>query len=645
MKIILKDLITHWFMPWWIIYAFDLFVVLMAFGFSVLLRFNFNISLYQSAIQPNQIFIVAGIYLVSFFIFKPYLGIIRHSTTKDILLVIYAISTGSGTIFIASFISRFFFHNLFIPYSIIIIHFAIVSFILINSRIIIKTIYYKLQQRKNIQTNIMIFGAGEMGQITCNALARDENLNINMVGYIDDNKLLQNKRTGGYNIFSPEKAFNKIIPQNNVNEIIFAIDKSKIKMSRKREIIDICLENKILVKEIPNVHTWINNTLDIRKIKKISIEDLLGRDSIKLNTKRIKDELSNAVILVTGAAGSIGSEIVRQLMIFKTQKVILLDQAETPLFNLQNELLSKYARSNFEMVICDVSNQHRMEQVFDLYKPEIVFNAAAYKHVPMMEENPYEAINVNVKGTKIIADLCVENRVKKMVMISTDKAVNPTSVMGASKRLCEIYIQSLSQKKGINTKFITTRFGNVLGSNGSVVPIFKKQIENGGPITVTHESITRYFMTIPEACQLVLEAATMGKGGEIFVFDMGQPVKIIDLARKMISLSGFEPQLDIKIKIIGLRPGEKLHEQLLATEENLLPTHNEKILIGNNVKFDFVKINNKILDLISCLDILNDEQLVEKMKKILPEFISQNSKFCSKNFQNTFSTNEKILLK
>ena len=623
-------------MPWWIIYVFDLFIVFMAFWLSVLLRFNFNILLSQSAIQTNQVFIVEGIFLVSFFIFKPYLGILRHSTTKDISLVIFAISAGSGTIFVASLISRLLFHSLFIPYSITIIHFAIVSFILINSRLFIKTIYYKLQQRNKMQTNIMIFGAGELGQVTCNALTKDENLNTNMIGFIDDNKSLQNKRTGGYNIYSLNKAINKIIPQNNVEEIIFAIDKSKIKISRKREIIDLCLENKILVKEIPNVHNWLNNQLDIRKIKKITIEDLLGRDSIKLNTEKIENELKNAVILVTGAAGSIGSEIVRQLMTFKTKKVILLDQAETPLFNLQNELISKYAASNFEIVICDVSNQHRMKQVFDLYKPEIVFNAAAYKHVPMMEENPYEAINVNVKGTKIIADLCVKNNVKKMVMISTDKAVNPTNVMGASKRLCEVYIQSLSQKKGIKTKFITTRFGNVLGSNGSVVPIFKKQIEEGGPVTVTHQSITRYFMTIPEACQLVLEAATMGNGGEIFVFDMGQPIKIIDLAKKMISLSGAEPQLDIKIKITGLRPGEKLHEELLAKEENLLPTHNEKILIGNNVKFDFNKINSAILDLISSLDDLSDEELVMKMKMILPEFISQNSKFCINNVQNAF---------
>jgi FlaA1/EpsC-like NDP-sugar epimerase len=353
---------------------------------------------------------------------------------------------------------------------------------------------------------------------------------------------------------------------------------------------------------------------------------LLGRNSIQLDRKKIEQGLKESVVFVTGAAGSIGSEIVRQLIHFKVQKIILLDKAESDLYDLQQEIISNSEHTNFEVIVGDVTNKSKLRKIFAEYSPTIVFNAAAYKHVPLMEEFPSEALRVNVGGNKIMADLSIEFGVEKFVFISSDKAVNPTNVMGTTKRISEMYIQSLAQSGKFSTQFIITRFGNVLGSNGSVVPLFKKQIEKGGPVTITHKDITRYFMTIPEACQLVLEAGFMGKGGEIFVFDMGEPVKIYDLAAKMISLSGFVPNQDIEIKITGLRPGEKLYEELLDNKEEVLKnTHNEKIMIGKDRKHDFEDMNNKIIDLLTAMDSLTRNKLVEKMMYIVPEFISMNS--------------------
>ncbi|PLW93230.1 MAG: polysaccharide biosynthesis protein [Marinilabiliales bacterium] len=369
----------------------------------------------------------------------------------------------------------------------------------------------------------------------------------------------------------------------------------------------------------------MGNKLEANHFKVIEIEDLLGRDAISLDKDKIKEGVKSAVVLVTGAAGSIGSEIVRQLISFKAKQVILLDQAESPLYDLQNEIIAANNNPSFEVVIASVTNKKKIRRVFEKYHPNIVFNAAAYKHVPLMEAFPGEALRVNIGGTKILADLSVEFGVEKFVFISTDKAVNPSNVMGASKRLSEMYIQSLAQNNGISTKFITTRFGNVLGSNGSVVPLFKKQIEAGGPVTVTHKEIERFFMTIPEACQLVLEAGFMGKGGEIFIFDMGDPIKIINLAEKMISLSGLVPNKDIEIKVTGLRPGEKLYEELMNGKEELQPTYNDKIMIGKFEEHNYLKINWAIIKLLNLVDELEDSELVAQLKAIVPEFVSKNS--------------------
>ncbi|MGV8093726.1 MAG: UDP-N-acetylglucosamine 4,6-dehydratase family protein [Mangrovibacterium sp.] len=382
------------------------------------------------------------------------------------------------------------------------------------------------------------------------------------------------------------------------------------------------------VKEVPPIKDWIGGRFSTKQIREVSIEDLLGRDPIWLDMEGVASGLKDTVVLVTGAAGSIGSEIVRQLMSFDCRKVILLDQAESALYDLQNELLKSYRASRFEAVIASVIDRYRMHQVFETFKPQYVFNAAAYKHVPMMEDAPYQAVRVNIGGTALLADLSVESGVKKFVMISTDKAVNPTNVMGASKRICEIYVQALAQSGLTKTQFITTRFGNVLGSNGSVVPLFRKQIAEGGPVTVTHPEIIRYFMTIPEACQLVLEAGFMGKGGEIYVFDMGDPVKIYDLAVKMIILAGLKPDVDIPIVFTGLRPGEKLYEEPLADEENTVKTHHPKIKTAKGRSHDFTIVKMEVDELLKAIQTEPETQLVQLMKKLVPEYISQNSKYC-----------------
>ena len=381
------------------------------------------------------------------------------------------------------------------------------------------------------------------------------------------------------------------------------------------------------VLNVPPVTNWINGELSFKQIKKVQIEELLEREPIQLDKEDIQLQLTGKVILVTGAAGSIGSEIVRQLIRFHPKNIILLDQAESPLYDMEMELHDKYKLQPYEIVMGDIRNKERMENVFRTFHPQIVFHSAAYKHVPMMENNPSESILTNVLGTKTIADLSVEYKVEKFVMVSTDKAVNPTNVMGASKRIAEIYTQSLNKTSA--TKFITTRFGNVLGSSGSVIPRFRQQIESGGPVTITDPEITRYFMTIPEACQLVLEAGTMGKGGEIFIFDMGDSVKIYDLAVKMIKLSGLVLDKDIRIVYTGLRPGEKLYEELLADHENTLPTHHNQILIAKVKEYDFDSVSNSINDLITLFDKQDNNSIVKKMKELVPEYKSNNSIYVS----------------
>jgi FlaA1/EpsC-like NDP-sugar epimerase len=472
-----------------------------------------------------------------------------------------------------------------------------------------------------IQESVIIYGAGVSGLITKRTLEKDTRNNQIAAAFIDDNEKLQGTRIEGVKVYSAQQ-LSKLQSELNAKTLIVAIQVPDVEKMQK--VIDEAIALKLTIQKVPNPKSWINGVFSPRQLKKIKIEDLLGRETIVLKNNQLSLEISTGTILVSGAAGSIGSGLVQQIAPFNPRNIILLDQAESPLFDLQFELNQHFSNLRFEVVVGDICNQERMHKLFQTYKPNIVFHAAAYKHVPMMELNPAEAVHTNVQGTKILADLSIEFGIKKFIMISTDKAVNPTNVMGASKRIAEMYVQKLNDQK--TTQFITTRFGNVLGSNGSVIPLFQKQIENGGPVTVTDERITRYFMTIPEACQLVLEAATMGKGGEIFVFEMGNSIKIAELAKKMIQLSGLEIGKDIELKFTGLRPGEKLYEELLANEENTIPTHHQKILIAKTRVESDEQMKNiqKLVDL--CI-LQDNTAIVKQMKYIVPEFISNNSEF------------------
>jgi FlaA1/EpsC-like NDP-sugar epimerase len=494
--------------------------------------------------------------------------------------------------------------------------------LIIGFRFAVKIFYIESINKINAKNKerVLIYGAGVSGLITKRTIEKDSESPFEVVGYIDDNLKLKNTRLQGTKIFS-SLDIEKIIQTKKINKLIVAIQKPNYE--KQKVILDTCLKNSVSVLQVPSSKSWINGDFTTSQIKNIKIEDLLGRNPIYLQPEKIQKELNNQIILVSGAAGSIGSGIIKQLVHYKPKLVILLDQAESALYDLEQELNFNFPEFNFSIVVGDISNFKRMERLYDFFKPNYVFHAAAYKHVPLMEDNPSEAIYTNILGTKNLVDLSIHYKVNKFVMISTDKAVNPTNVMGASKRIAEIYAQS---NKNSTTKFITTRFGNVLGSNGSVIPLFKKQIEQGGPITITDKRVTRFFMTIPEACQLVLEACSMGNGGEIFVFDMGESVKIIDLAKKMIKLSGLIEGKDIEIKVTGLRPGEKLYEELLAKDENTIPTHHPKILIAK-VRESNDNIKEKIEELISLYDMQNNQNIVKLMKEIVPEYISNNSEF------------------
>jgi FlaA1/EpsC-like NDP-sugar epimerase len=537
--------------------------------------------------------------------------------------IFVVILSGSFLLFALNIISlNYILGYYFIPNSVIIIDALVSLFVMITSRLAVKALYSEIKNPTKEKINVLIYGAGEAGIITKRTLDRDAAIKYKAVAFIDADEDKLGRSIEGVFIF-PQSKMPELIKEYEIELVIIAIQ--KISSQKKNEITDLCLENNVKVLTVPPVTNWINGELSFNQIKSIKIEDLLERDPIKLDDLAISAQLKNKVVLITGAAGSIGSELARQCANYSPKKIYLLDQAESPLHELELEFNEKFKDTAFEVVIADIRNVERLKHVFKSFEPQIVFHAAAYKHVPMMENNPSESIFTNILGTKNTADLANEFKVERFVFVSTDKAVNPTNVMGASKRIAEIYIQSLGKKS--QTKFITTRFGNVLGSNGSVIPRFKKQIEDGGPITITHPDITRYFMTIPEASQLVLEAGSIGKGGEIFVFNMGKSVKILDLARKMILLSGLKENRDIKIIFTGLRPGEKLFEELLADTENTLPTHHDQILIGKVREYDYEEVKNIINELIKLFNTQNNELIVQRMKDLVPEFKSNNSVF------------------
>ncbi|MBK7967758.1 MAG: polysaccharide biosynthesis protein [Bacteroidetes bacterium] len=610
-------------LPRGIIFLLDMGIVSVSLIVAYFVRFNFTIPPVEVATFYYVIPSFIAVRALCFYIFKTYSGIIRYTSTKDVQRIVSTLLAGSVFFSIINPISFYITGNYVLPYTIIIIEFLLSVFIMTSTRMLIKILYMETMNPSKEKTNVIIFGAGEAGVIAKRTLDRDAGSKYKVLAFVDDNYKKSGKKVEGVSIYDTDEDLERLLAENEVQHLIISIQ--NLAPARKQEIVEMCLRHHTKVLTVPPVTNWINGALSFKQIKKIRIEDLFERDPIRLDTAAITSQLTGKTILITGAAGSIGSEIVRQVLRFNPAKVIMLDCAESPMYDLELETSEMRQGKVTEPVIADIRNHDRMLNVFRTFRPQIVFHAAAYKHVPMMENNPSEAILTNVKGTRITAELSDEFGVEKFVMVSTDKAVNPTSIMGATKRIAEIYIQSLNKKS--KTKFITTRFGNVLGSNGSVIPRFNKQIESRQPITITHPEITRFFMTIPEACQLVLEAGAMGKGGEIFIFDMGKSVKITDLAKKMVQLSGLELGKDIQLVFTGLRPGEKLYEELLNNEENTIPTHHEKIMVAKVKEYDFDEVKKNVDDLVSLFNAQDNINLVRKMKEIVPEYISNNSVF------------------
>jgi FlaA1/EpsC-like NDP-sugar epimerase len=604
----------------------DLVISFIALIFAYLIRFDLKadpeLIRQEWQVLSKSIGIYFLVKLVVFLAFKIQKGIVRHTSTEDLKRILLATMTCSLIFFGLGLLRYYFVDEYFLfPTSVLIIEFLMGLLLMIGSRFFIKLLYLESIKSTQDFERVIIYGAGISGLITKRTIEKDGRLNYKIVAFIDDNKKKDGTRMEGVTVSHTSK-LEALIRDEGVNNVIIAIQQPN--EENRQRVVEICLANGVKVSKVPTPKSWINGEFSTKQISRVNIEDLLGRSPIVLDENRISNQLTGQTILVSGAAGSIGSGLVKQIARYNPGKLILLDQAESPLYDLQIELGATHRELNFEVVIGDIRSVERMERVFDFFRPNFVFHAAAYKHVPMMENNPSEAVLTNVQGTKNLVDLSQRFEVQKFVMISTDKAVNPTNVMGASKRIAEIYAQ-MANKVG-NTRFVTTRFGNVLGSNGSVIPLFQRQIEQGGPITVTDERVTRFFMTIPEACQLVLEAGSMGEGGEIFVFDMGESVKIIDLAKKMIQLSGLQLGKDIEIRVTGLRPGEKLYEELLAKEENTIATHHPKILKAKVRDEDASQID-AINGLIALFETQKNDAIVAKMKQIVPEFISNNSDY------------------
>ncbi len=627
--------------PRWLIFALDLAISLVSLIFAYLIKSNFDLSNLNPVEFSRNILILFALSTIVFAVVKTFAGIIRYTSAQDSFRILVAVVLTNSAFFLINTIVIAITHTRLIANSILIINCLTCFLFMVTYRIAVKYFFLYIKNLKLDKKRIIIYGAGEAGVAAKRTFDHDHTVNKSIIAFVDDDQRKVGKTIDGISILDA-KDLPELIEEHKLDEIIFA--SFTIPIEQKNKIVDICLENEVKVLSIPSHDAWVSGKLQVTQIQKVNIEELLNRKSIEIDITNIQKELKGKRILITGAAGSIGSEIVRQLLKFDTDLIIMCDQSETALHHLYLEIEEMYAEANFHAFIGDVRDETRMDYLFETYKPHYVYHAAAYKHVPLMEDNASEAVKTNVFGTKTIADLAVKYAVQKFVMISTDKAVNPTNVMGASKRIAEIYVQSLNKSMGNkefsftnglshlntnrpNTRFITTRFGNVLGSNGSVIPRFRQQIEKGGPVTVTHPEITRYFMTIPEACRLVLEAGCMGKGGEIFIFDMGKSVKIVELAKRMIRLAGLIPNQDVKIEYTGLRPGEKLFEELLNNHEDTMPTHHEKIMIAKVREYLFNEIEGQIHTLINHAQNNDDMEVVKSMKQIVHEFKSKNSVF------------------
>lgn len=612
--------------PRWIIILIDLGLSAVSLFMAYLVRFDLKADeeLWRKEweILSKSILIFFAVRFLTFYLMKIHKGIVRHTSTTDFRRLFIAVTISSFLFFVFGMLRYFFYDGYFLfPISVLIMEYLICFFLITVARFAIKLWYLESVKNKQEQVKVLLYGAGISGLIAKRTIERDNILNYKVIGFLDDNRKITGTRLEGVPVHHTDQ-LEKLLRLDSVNQVIIAIQQPK--EENRSHVVKTCLDAGVEVRKVPSVKSWINGEFSTKQISKVRIEDLLGRQPIVLNQDKLAQELEGQIILVTGAAGSIGAGLVRQLAEYRPKLLVLLDQAESPLYEVQIEMASSHPDCPVEIVMGDIRNRDRMERLFAAFQPKWVFHAAAYKHVPMMEDNPSEAVLTNIRGTKNLVDLANAYQVYKFVMISTDKAVNPTNVMGASKRIAEIIAQHASATG--STQFITTRFGNVLGSNGSVIPLFKRQIEQGGPITVTDERVTRYFMTIPEACQLVLEAGVMGNGGEIFVFDMGESVKIIDLAKNMIRLSGLELGKDIEIKFTGLRPGEKLYEELLNESENTLPTHHPKILKAKVRESEEIQLE-LISQLIESVSDTSNMEIVQTMKKIVPEFISNNSEF------------------
>jgi FlaA1/EpsC-like NDP-sugar epimerase len=615
-------------LPRWVIIIIDFCVLSVAALLGYLLRFNFdwnNIAAYQPL---NGILLLATSGIIASLVTRSYAGIVRYTGIDDALKILLTSLLGLS---ITGFSNLIYYYNTnhnLIPYSVIVIFFSCSVIGLLFYRLMVKNIYSYYKIEINQKCNVIIFGAGHRGISTKQALDADIKGKYRIVGFLEDDSHKIGKVVQGVKIY-PSRYLPKLVRSLKIREVIISI--RELSQERKNHLVDVCLRYHLKVKVVPSFEDWVSGNLNPGQIREVNIEDLLGRPSISLDDSDLRSSLQGKRVCITGAAGSIGSELARQVLKYHPKELILIDQAESALYDLERELLDKSYEGMVCFYLADITNQERIRNILSEHSPEIFFHAAAYKHVPLIESNPSEAIRNNIQGTRILADLAVEVGVRKFVMISTDKAVNPTNVMGCSKRIAEIYVQSLNNHLDLigndRTRFITTRFGNVLGSNGSVIPLFQKQIDTGGPITVTHPEVIRYFMTIPEACRLVLEAGIMGSGGEIFLFDMGRPVKIYDLARKMALLAGLEPGKDIDIIFTGLRDGEKLYEELLSVTENTIPTHHNKILKAKVAEYEYSKVLRNLEFLEELVHDRNELKMVAMMKEMVPEFKSNYSRF------------------
>ena len=618
------------YLPRWVILGFDSLIIVFSLIITKLIISRIKNQDFAISFSTVELVIIC-VNIIFFILYRTYAGLIRHSTFLDAVRFLVA-SISTLIVILVSYYVYYLYNAteiIFIPTLLI---YLVLSFCgLFLFRVLVKQVFevYLNYSNKENELRVLVYGTDENAIAIASALKSEKPNRYSVIGFIDKGERNKSKQILGLPIISIQRNVALTLRIYKAQALIIA-DKN-ITKKETVVLIDKCLDYNLKVYRAPLLSNIEENKNITSQIEKIQIEDILERDPIKLDNKLVAKEIFNKCVIVTGGAGSIGSEIVRQVAGYKPKKLIIIDHAESPLYQIQLEIKNTFPKLNFEAIINDIRNFEKTESIFQQNTPDVVFHAAAYKHVPLMENYPAEAIFANVQGSKNIADLALKYNAEKFVMVSTDKAVNPSSVMGASKRIAEIYVQALQEYSNRDLKkttgFVTTRFGNVLGSNGSVVPLFKRQIEEGGPLTITHPDIIRYFMTISEACQLVIEAGAMGNGGEVFIFDMGEAVKIIDLAKKIIRLAGYTPYKEIDIKVIGLRPGEKLYEELLNKNSSTLPTYNDKIMIAKVETYDYDKICNDISELLEFSNSQNKDAIVKKMKAIVPEFISMNSDY------------------